>query len=57
MNWILSKKPVIAGYLLIVWDYVNFARERGFPLNARGSAGGSLALFALGVTTFEPMKI
>ena len=52
----IIQKTGYAGYLLIVWDYVNFARERGFPLNARGSAGGSLALFALGVTTFEPMK-
>ncbi|MCZ6677626.1 MAG: DNA polymerase III subunit alpha [Candidatus Poribacteria bacterium] len=52
----IIEKTGYAGYLLIVWDYVNFARERGFPLNARGSAGGSLALLALGVTTFNPME-
>ena len=45
-----------AGYFLIVWDYCNYTRQQGFPLNARGSAGGSLALYALGVTTFNPVK-
>ena len=49
------EKTGYAGYFLIVWDYVNYAGEQGFPLNARGSAGGSLALYALGVTTFNPM--
>ena len=39
-----------------MWDYVNYARNQGFPLNARGSAGGSLALYALGVTTFDPLE-
>ena len=45
-----------AGYFLIVWDYCNYTRQQGFPLNARGSAGGSLALYALGVTTFNPVE-
>ena len=52
----IIRKTGYAGYLLIVWDYVNFARKQGFPLNARGSAGGSLVLFGLGVTTFDPIK-
>ena len=52
----IIEKTDYAGYFLIVWDYVNYARNQGFPLNARGSAGGSLALYALGVTTFDPME-
>ena len=39
------EKTGYAGYFLIVWDYVNYARNQGFPLNARGSAGGSLVLY------------
>lgn len=50
------KEMGFAGYFLIVWDYVRFARERGFPLNGRGSAGGSLVLYCLGVTSFDPLK-
>ena len=50
------KEMGFAGYFLIVWDYVRFAREKGFPLNARGSAGGSLVLYCLGVTSFDPLK-
>ncbi|MBI1923287.1 DNA polymerase III subunit alpha, partial [Candidatus Poribacteria bacterium] len=58
LNYELSiiEKTGYAGYFLIVWDYVNYARKQGFPLNARGSVGGSLALYALGITTFNPME-
>ncbi len=49
-------KTGYAGYLLIVWDYVNFARQQKIPFIGRGSAGGSLAMFALGVTTFNPLE-
>ena len=43
------------GYFLIVWDYVKYANEQGYPLTARGSAASSLVLYALGVITFNPM--
>ena len=44
-----------ANYFLIVEDYVNYARKQGYPLSARGSAAGSLVLYALGVISFNPM--
>ena len=44
-----------ANYFLIVADYVNYAHKRGYPLSARGSAAGSLVLYALGVISFNPM--
>ena len=44
-----------ANYFLIVGDYVNYARKQGYPLSARGSAAGSLVLYALGVISFNPM--
>ena len=48
-------KTGYAGYFLIVWDYVRYAKTLGYPLSARGSAASSLALYALGVSTFNPM--
>lgn len=43
-------------YMLIVWDYVKFARSRGIPFLPRGSAGASLVLYCLGITDVDPVK-
>ncbi len=43
-------------YFLIVWDIVRFAREQGIWTNARGSAGGSLVAYALGITMVDPLE-
>jgi DNA polymerase-3 subunit alpha len=44
-------------YLLIVWDFVRFAKERGIPVGpGRGSAAGSLASYCLGITDIDPMR-
>jgi len=45
-----------ANYFLIVWDFVRFARQRGIPVNARGSGVGSLVSFALYLTPICPLK-
>lgn len=42
-------------YLLIVWDYVRFAREQKIPCLPRGSAGASLVLYCLGITDVDPV--
>ena len=44
-----------ANYFLIVGDYVSYAHRQGYPVTARGSAAGSLVLYALGVISFNPM--
>jgi len=44
-----------SGYFLIAWDVVRFAHERGIPARARGSACSSLALYCLGISTFDPL--
>ena len=49
------EKTGFAGYFLIVWDYVQHARNQGHFLSARGSAGSSLVLYAIGVINFNPM--
>src|SRR5213082_4000097 len=45
-----------AGYYLIVWDIINFARGRGIPLGpGRGSAAGSLVAYCLRITDVAPL--
>lgn len=51
----IISKTGYSGYFLIVWDYVNYANQHGYPLSARGSAASSLALHALDVITYNPM--
>ncbi len=43
-------------YMLIVWDYVKFARSHGIPCLPRGSAGASLVLYCLFITDVDPVK-
>lgn len=46
-----------SGYFLIVWDFVNFAREQSIPVGpGRGSAAGSLVSYLLGITNIDPLK-
>ena len=43
-------------YFLVVWDYIRFARLQGISVGpGRGSAAGSLAAFALGITSIDPV--
>jgi len=46
-----------AGYFLIVWDFIRFAKERGISVGpGRGSAAGSLVAYALGITNIDPLR-
>ncbi len=50
-------KERFAGYFLIVWDYIKWAKENGIRVGpGRGSVCGSLAAFCLGITEIDPMK-
>lgn len=42
-------------YMLIVWDYVDYARRQGIPAIPRGSAGAALILYCLGITDVDPV--
>jgi DNA polymerase-3 subunit alpha len=45
-----------AGYFLIVWDFVRYAREQSIPVGpGRGSAAGSLVSYSLGITDIDPL--
>lgn len=44
-----------APFFLLVRDLVQYARQKGYFVNNRGSAVGSLILYLLGVTTIDPI--
>ena len=46
-----------AGYFLIVWDFIRYARERRIPVGpGRGSAAGSLVAYCLRITDIDPIE-
>jgi DNA polymerase-3 subunit alpha len=46
-----------AGYFLIVWDFIRYAKERGIPVGpGRGSAAGSLVSYAMEITDIDPLQ-
>jgi len=46
-----------AGYFLIVWDFIRYAREHQIPVGpGRGSAAGSLVSYAMGITDIDPLQ-
>lgn len=59
LNYELSiiSRMGLSGYFLIIKEIIEFARKRGIPVGpGRGSAVGSLALYALGITDVDPLK-
>jgi DNA polymerase-3 subunit alpha len=47
----------LADYFLIVWDFINEAYKRGIMTGpGRGSVGGSILAYALGITNIDPIK-
>lgn len=44
-------------YLLIVWDFINWAKREGIPVGpGRGSGAGSIILYLVGITDIEPLR-
>ena len=44
-------------YFLLVWDVIRFAKKNNISVGpGRGSAGGSLVVFSLGITNIDPIK-
>ncbi len=53
----LIKQMRFAGYFLIVWDFIRFAREQCIPVGpGRGSAAGSLVAYSLHITDIDPLQ-
>jgi error-prone DNA polymerase len=47
----------LAGYFLIVWDIVRFARREGILCQGRGSAANSAVCYCLGITAVDPIRL
>lgn len=52
----LIEQKGLAGYFLIVWDIIEFARRMGIPAQGRGSAASSVVAYVLGITPVDPIK-
>jgi len=53
----MIKQMGFAGYFLIVWDFVRYAREHSIPVGpGRGSAAGSLVAYCLEITDVDPLQ-
>ncbi len=51
------KKMGYSSYFLIVWDFINYARQNGIMVGpGRGSAAGSLVAYCLHITNIDPLK-
>jgi DNA polymerase-3 subunit alpha len=51
------EKMGYSSYFLIVWDFVNYAREQKIPVGpGRGSAAGSVVSYLLGITSIDPLQ-
>lgn len=47
----------MSDYLLIVWDFIHWAKTNGIPMGpGRGSGAGSIVLYLIGVTDIEPLR-
>jgi DNA polymerase III subunit alpha len=53
----MIKQMGFAGYFLIVWDFVRYAKEHSIPVGpGRGSAAGSLVAYCLDITDVDPLQ-
>ncbi|MGH7332202.1 MAG: DNA polymerase III subunit alpha, partial [Candidatus Rokuibacteriota bacterium] len=51
------EKMGFAGYFLVVWDFIRFARQHGIAVGpGRGSSAGSLVAYCLGITNVDPIR-
>jgi DNA polymerase-3 subunit alpha len=52
----MIKQMGFAGYFLIVWDFVRYAKEHAIPVGpGRGSSAGSLVAYCLEITDVDPL--
>lgn len=51
------KKLKLAGYFLLVWDIVRFAKDNNIMAQGRGSAANSAVCYVLGITAIDPIAM
>ncbi len=53
----IIKEQGFVEYFLVVWDYINYARQNGIPVGpGRGSGAGSIVAYTSGITRVDPIK-
>ncbi len=53
----MIKQMGFAGYFLIVWDFVRYAKDNSIPVGpGRGSSAGSLVAYCLQITDVDPLQ-
>jgi DNA-directed DNA polymerase III PolC len=53
----IIEKMGFAGYFLVVWDFIHYARQKGIAVGpGRGSSAGSLVAYCLGITNVDPIR-
>lgn len=52
----IIKSKGFASYFLIVWDFCKYARNKGIPVGARGSAVGTVVGYCLGLSNVDPIR-
>ncbi|HEX3130718.1 MAG TPA: DNA polymerase III subunit alpha, partial [Thermoanaerobaculia bacterium] len=51
------EKMGFAGYFLVVWDFIRYAKEHAIPVGpGRGSAAGSVVSWAMRITDIDPLQ-
>lgn len=50
------KKIDLASYFLIIWDVVEYCHGNNWLASSRGSVGGSLVAYLLGISECDPIK-
>jgi DNA polymerase III subunit alpha len=50
-------KMKFTGYFLIVWDFINWAKEHDIPVGpGRGSGAGSIVAYSIRITDIDPLR-
>jgi DNA polymerase-3 subunit alpha len=50
------RKMKFSGYFLIVWDFINYAKQHDIPVGpGRGSGAGSLVAYSVRITDIDPI--
>ncbi|HRU04235.1 MAG TPA: DNA polymerase III subunit alpha [Candidatus Brocadiia bacterium] len=49
------EKMGYSAYFLIVWDFINFARQKRIPTGLRGSGTGAMVSYVLGLSDVDPI--
>ena len=51
------KEQGFVEYFLVVWDYINWAKNNGIAVGpGRGSGAGSIVAYLMGITKVDPLK-